>query len=100
MITDKDLQLQHEFCRQICINFKQWCKDNGTNLSRELNVCGRVNRSTIACIISGKKQYIPNIAIAYIASKTNLSIAELANYHNKIACCEILTKQNDDAKIE
>ena len=76
----KELELQYQFLRTICINFKQWCKDNNTNLTAKLNTPGKVNRSSIANIISGKKRYIPLLAVAYITSLTDLTIEELANY--------------------
>ncbi len=79
-ITPREKKLQTEFIVAITTNFKQWCKDNGVSLSTQLNEKGKVSRQAIYDIIKGKKDYLPPQAIAYLASKTNLSIGQLATY--------------------
>ena len=82
-VTPQERKILELFVKQVCINFKQWCKDNGTNLNRELKTNGtpgRVTQGTIYDIIAGRKNYLPLVAMAYLASKTNLTLAELAKY--------------------
>jgi hypothetical protein len=78
-----DIDLQTELVKNVCTGFFYWCKDNGTNLYRELNQKGKVSRSCIYKVMKGERNYIPLKALGYLASKTNLSIAELAQYKPK-----------------
>ena len=81
--TQTELEIQSKFVFDIVNCFKQWCKDNGTNLSRELNDKGKVHRTTISRILKGETKYLPLCALSYLASKTNLSLTQLANYKSE-----------------
>ena len=81
--TKYEDEIWEQFVLTIVTNFKQWCKDNGTNLYHELNTNGtpgRVTRQTIYQIMNGKKKYLPNGGLTYLASNTNLPLAQLASY--------------------
>ena len=80
IISPQEKKIQTEFMVAIATNFKQWCKDNGVSLSDQLKDKGKVSRQAIYDIMKGKRDYLPTVAIFYLASKTNLSIGQLATY--------------------
>ncbi len=86
-ITPGEKKLQTEFMVAIATNFKQWCKDNKISLSSQLKEKGKVSRQAIYDIINGKRDYLPPVAISYLASKTNLSIGQLATYKTVTNIC-------------